>query len=1417
MITAENLFFLSLQVFSSGVAGYITNKYAVNMIFKEYTPLKIGGAVKKNKEKFIDEISDLVERDIINSSTIKDNVLKENFKKTMEETSKDFFSKSLYEVFHDIKIEELIGIEETINNTEELIRENLGSVLSKLLINIGEHLKIEDMLSDEQISTIIDYIYKEINNVINENGEIKNLVSNLYNEQGNISLSQVVSKETCSKITRIISCEIMNSIDELLDSKKETKQLVDKVLSLIDIKAVMKDLQKSFGSKTIEEVLSEEGIDKLSLIIYKNLDELIKSEDGKTKINELINEGIISARNIELTVFEMFPIHFGRTSSEYLVKIIRNMAPYFISWIEENKEKIETMIDDSILESIDNIDDELRKSMISKVKDSMLVDFSSKNQIVDKISDFITTYADNEEISSKLYDKLIKFLEETKIKDIVKILEENNLLNNEKITEKFLNKWEYCGKEVSKDLLKKQSSKTINNLINQDFYRLFNKNIKPNLYELLNSNKDKIMSYLDDAIFNLVHSKIDNILDAKMSDLIKEDKVSYFSKMLPYKIDKYLKVKSSRYKRNISNMINNYIKDIRLDCIIKEHENEIIDSSLEKIIEFGKDSIEKYKSYEVKEIIKTINSNEVFVNDITEKVYDEVVNNLPTIVDGNVKKVIYDNLIKLDEEELCDIAQSFMGKQLKPLSMFGAFLGSVVGLIFGVTLQNINGTYGFYNNVQSTLIACLILGGVGVMTNVIALWMIFCPYEKNTFVSKIPIFKRFAIGYIPANKNSFASGMAYFIDNELLSGTRLSNLFESKKGDLKTSVFNNISNSNDKTLLSIVKARKESLSKSLYKAVLKVCRKNSSTISGFVANNSVQIEGDKLVVNSFVKTKILSYINNLNKHEDKLITYLEEKLKINKSISDILPEDMVNIINDKINNDINSLINKSIEEEYIEKLIKDLIINNAQIYNSFVNKDLKEVISEKIFINLDKSLKNNKSINLLLLQLKAILSNIMINYIEIELNEEKRFDELYNGKIKDKIDNDLYSLTEKSIDIISRYANKNQYVISSLVIKIVRSNLNFFVKMAYDFADGDRLVRDVIENILTNKLETLLVEEKNEISAILYNCLYREIYPSKIKDLGITTKEINTNLLLDRFIYGLKQSDDFKNHIHDASDLVINKVKDIEVKEITDCLNIDTIELAYNKCEGFINILEKNIIENLKVNINEANEFIYELISNKLMSKLYTISLVEISWEINREDLSYTVKNIVEIIKTSEVIRDCTLNLCDNIYNSSIKNMKLDKVLNQDILIKDINNSINIVLENKDFNEKNKVLSNDIIELVINNKFRFISEDLRKGLIEKTIEGGLNTIERYITPLLISLDLKDITLKEVEHMHAKEIHMLFKSFSGDFFKKLYVYGGFGFIFGINLYLSIILLIIDNVYTKKIEGRVVNSQENLFKE
>lgn len=1419
MVTLENGLFLLLQAFSSGVAGYITNKYAVNMIFKEYTPLKIGGAVKKNKEKFIEEISDLVERDIINSETLREKVLGENFKLAMENVGEDFLKESLYEVFENKKIEEIPGWSETLINGEKFLKDSLKGVLPQLITNIGENIKLEKLLSEKQISHIVDKAYKEIVTNIESNDELKHLLSDLYEEQGEVYLSQLISKDSGEKVTRIISCEIMNSIDDLLDNNKETKSLIDKSLSLIDIKSLLKNLQKTIGTKTIDDILSEEEFNKLSLIIYEKLDELIKSEDGKIKLEDIAKEVFASAKDIDLTVFEILPIHFGRISSEYVADLIKKAIPYLSSWISKNKTKIENMIDESILESIDNIDDDLRKSMVSKVKDSMLLDFASKNQIVDKIVNFLEEYRISEEDSYKLYSKIIKFLEETKIKDLVVLLEENNLINEEKVINIVLDKWDTEGKELSKIFLKRQTSKTLNKLIDQDLNKLFNKNIKPKLYDLIINNKAKIISYLDKAIFNLVHDKIESLLNSKIKNLVNKDKVDEFSSLLPNKIVNILNKNNINYKKIINKEISDYIKNIKIQDLLSENEEKIINSITEKTVDFTKKEANKYKSYEVKDLLNKINSKEDLPKEISNKLYGNIKNNLPTIVDGRVKKLIYDNLIKLDEEEICNIAQSFMGKQLKPLSTFGAFLGTIVGLIFGITMTNINGSYGFYNNVTNTLIACFLMGVVGIMTNVIALWMIFCPYEKNKFVSKIPLFKVFSIGYIPSHKNSFASGMAYFIDNELLSGNRVVNSFESQKDNFKNHIISNIKDSHYMVIIDFVRYKKHSLAKKIYGTILKLVKKNNNNnrICSGIGNRLLDIECGRFVSIDFVNNKANDLIEIINQREDKIIGYLEEKLKTNKSLQDVLPEELITTVNNKIEKQINDYINKNMENSYVEDIVKNIIFKNEKTYNYIMDKSIKDIISEKSLLSIQNSVKTDKFINITLLNLKDQLNSYLQNYLGTEFQEEQKFDELLGGKIKEKLDNNIYNITDVASEKLISYIKDNNELISSMVVKIVRKNLNFFVKMAYDFADGDGLVKDVVNIVINNKIENLILDDKDQLCIILNNYFEKEIYSSKVKDLGLKSTEINTSLLLDRLVFSLKQNENFKNNMHSGSDLVINNICEIKAKKISEIVELNNLQETYDKYKELINITSKNIIDNLNGNKEEANEFLRELLEEKVLKHFYSINLLEISWELNKDDVTYVVDNILDKINSSEVANYHVLQICRSIYISSIRNSKLNSLIDKEILESDINDNLNLILEDKDFNYKNRVVVESIIDLLLDDKLNFITEDFKLYVTNNIIDSGFSTIEKNIIPMLRSLDLQSITLEEVDKMHPKEIHELFKSFAGDFFIKLYIYGGFGLIFGINVYLSIVLFIIDIIYTKKIDSKVEESQYKLFRE
>ena len=186
------------------------------------------------------------------------------------------------------------------------------------------------------------------------------------------------------------------------------------------------------------------------------------------------------------------------------------------------------------------------------------------------------------------------------------------------------------------------------------------------------------------------------------------------------------------------------------------------------------------------------------------------------------------------------------------------------------------------------------------MTNVIALWMIFCPYEKNKFISKIPLFRIFSIGYIPSHKNSFASGMAYFIDDELLSGDRVINSFKLQRNNFKNHIISNLKNSNYMVILEFIRNKKSDLSKKTYNFILKLLKKNNNKICNIIGNNIVETECENLLSRDFVNNKAINLLKNISEQEDIIIEHLEEKLKISKSLENVLPKDLITTINNKI-------------------------------------------------------------------------------------------------------------------------------------------------------------------------------------------------------------------------------------------------------------------------------------------------------------------------------------------------------------------------------------------------------------------------------------------------------------------------------------------------------------------------------------
>jgi uncharacterized membrane protein YheB (UPF0754 family) len=77
---------LIVSFLSGGATGYITNDLAIKMLFREY--LGFGGVIEKEYKSFVENIAKLVEKDLINHNTLKEEIQSKSFKNAIKEITK---------------------------------------------------------------------------------------------------------------------------------------------------------------------------------------------------------------------------------------------------------------------------------------------------------------------------------------------------------------------------------------------------------------------------------------------------------------------------------------------------------------------------------------------------------------------------------------------------------------------------------------------------------------------------------------------------------------------------------------------------------------------------------------------------------------------------------------------------------------------------------------------------------------------------------------------------------------------------------------------------------------------------------------------------------------------------------------------------------------------------------------------------------------------------------------------------------------------------------------------------------------------------------------------------------------------------------------------------------------------------------
>lgn len=208
-----------------------------------------------------------------------------------------------------------------------------------------------------------------------------------------------------------------------------------------------------------------------------------------------------------------------KSLTNFIKIVIPKVMPYILEWISSNKSSLDEMIESAIDEAIQDIDESIKKLIISKVRNALMGDVSSKNNIVNKIISYINNNFDNES-SDKIVTSIIDYLKNTKVKNIVEALEKYNLVTSDEIAEIATKVFAAHGKNTLRIVIKPQFSKKVNEIAKLDLLKLFNTKLKPMLYESIFKNKTRLCKNINSLIAKFINSKSDENIPQKVIRII---------------------------------------------------------------------------------------------------------------------------------------------------------------------------------------------------------------------------------------------------------------------------------------------------------------------------------------------------------------------------------------------------------------------------------------------------------------------------------------------------------------------------------------------------------------------------------------------------------------------------------------------------------------------------------------------------------------------------------------------------------------------------------------------------------------------------------------------------------------------------------------------------------------------------------
>ncbi len=976
---------LLINTLTGAGTGYITNNIAIKMLFKKYFG-RFGGMIEDTHEEFVENISALIEKDLINHTTLADEFQSHEFGEYIQTLVRDMFTQSLLN--HSRDLQAIEGIYATRDNLlhflnryekeRKAIKQQLSARPFKEVVSRPQLLQITQSVTKTVVKE--KQIYLDILLPLFKLFRVENLITEELLEQLLKNVKDIIFTLKFKKFD--------TNIDETL------KKLFHDV-KLEELLGVMKE--------ALEDIYLKQLFTHKEQSIKKILDTFIAialTDAGKNAINESVYAILENIKTVESSLLDFLNEDITTALKRFIQTELPHLIEQIITFIDSNEKELELLINTSIDDALsDGIFAPLKQKFVSIFYTNIVQDFG----VLEQVKSFM--HENQEMAQEEIIKQLLEILENKSIGELYTFVSEKKIITAEKITELImdnLNKLQtdknFKLVDVALEKQLKEYTKIDINLIQNKLIPTAIQKVKsnylysPNLQKLIaNETRSHIMQLKEKTIHEILGSRLDTITH-QILKLIDESTL----------LDTLLRSADTILQKPIHNTIQ--MTDVNID-----YETYINDFIATKSI---KDVIIQLQSEELYEAVEQL-------------LIKVIVENIEDILRGNVSEAVKNELTKLPPSQIKDMVEEFMGEELKPINYFGAFLGGITGAGIGAV------SLSAYANP-------ILYGLVGVATNYLAIKMLFQPYTPLKIGKfKIPLSQ----GVLPANKAKMALKMSDFVDEFMLNGTSIEDFFTNNSKSLKAFITKQLSEDNyaivDKLLHQ--NSNTSDISNKAVSLLFTFLEKNETMIAQKVFTLTRSYYDKR----SEYKTFFTRFLVNKAMQVD-LSTFLYEQFEyfVNQEqslrfLSTDIEKEFIYLRDAKFD-DLLSILSK---EEQLQKVLIQLEPN----FQSFLQTNsLNEILGTEIKASL------GKHANIALINLfygHGSINELLNFFTKGEFGKHTQLSDMINGMLPEIIERNLNRIIE---EVVLPTLRENKKVIRKEILKKVPFGAGWVVKRDID-------------------------------------------------------------------------------------------------------------------------------------------------------------------------------------------------------------------------------------------------------------------------------------------------------------------------------------------------------------------------------